>query len=276
MIAVPDKIAPYLADAAVEKRPPGFSGSQLYIIRQNNGKNNGSFYLKYMPAGEQKSLQREADVMRWLRGALPVPEVVEFETDERGDFLLMTEIPGTSFAEARHIGPEALVKKYADALRRVHEVSIAGCPFDESNEVKARRALGRCETGLVNPDYFREDRLGMSVEDIKKLLSGAPRPKSEAGDLVFTHGDYCFPNVILADGDNDGIGGYIDLSAAGVADRYQDVAVGARSVLFNMKLRGLDADAAEAMAAVFLREYGIERADAEKMEWFQLLDDFFR
>jgi len=271
---VPEKIARLIMGAEIEKRPPGFSGSEIYIIRAAGGKHERYFYLKHMPAARLPlcTLRREAEAMRWLRGKLPAPEAVEFETAEDGEYLLMTAIPGRSFAGALDVEPLALARKYAGALRRVHDVPISGCPFDESNAVKARRALERCDAGLCRPEYFREDRRGMSAPEIRRLLLNTPAP---AEDPVFTHGDYCFPNVIL--GQNGEIAGYVDLASAGAADRYQDVAVGARSVYFNMRsVRGLGAAAAGALTGEFLRAYGLERPDAEKMEYFQLLDDFFR
>ena len=271
MIAVPECMAGFLENAGVERMPSGFSGSEIYIIRPNDGKNDGNFYLKHMPDDMFGALRREAEVMRWLRGVLPVPEAVCFRSENSAGWLLTAEIPGESFARALDAEPRALVRTYAGALRRVHEVSPDGCPFDESNAVKTRNALKRCEAGLVKPEYFREDRQKLGVAGIKELLLRTPPPEE---DFVFTHGDYCFPNVIRNNGQ---LSGYVDLSAAGAADRYQDAAIGARSVYFNMRrVRGLGAESARELADCFLRDYGLNRPDMQKMEYYQLLDDFFR
>ena len=53
------------------------------------------------------------------------------------------------------------------------------------------------------------------------------QPKEE---LVFTHGDYCLPNSFIKD--NKTVG-FIDLGNAGIADKWQDLALCIRSLEHN-------------------------------------------
>jgi len=47
--------------------------------------------------------------------------------------------------------------------------------------------------------------------------------KKPAGeDLIFTHVDYCLPNIIINNWD---ISGFIDWDSGGIAGRYQDLAL---------------------------------------------------
>jgi aminoglycoside phosphotransferase len=85
---------------------------------------------------------------------------------------------------------------------------------------------------------------------------------------VFTHGDYCLPNVVLLEDGAGGfkISGFVDCVNAGIADRYQDLALCARSVAYNL--------GTEWVQPLFAR-YGLDRVDESKLAYYQLLDEFF-
>ena len=267
MISAPEKICRRLIDLSWKEITVGYSGAKLFRISGGHV----CYYLKHMASEIEKSLTHEAEVMIWLAGKLPVPEVVEYVTDETGEYLLMTEIPGKSFAELIDSDPEWLAEAYAESLLKIHGLSIKNCPFNESNDVKLNRALVYCDNGLVKPEYFREDRQGMSIKDIRTRLI---KTNSFQEDFVFTHGDYCFPNVIL---NGNQLSGYVDWSSAGVADRYQDISIGERSIKYNLhKLKKLHTDEVSLAVDVFRKTYGIKNAEIEKIEFYQLLDDFFR
>ena len=61
------------------------------------------------------------------------------------------------------------------------------------------------------------------------------------------------------------ISGFIDLSLAGVADRYQDLALVTRSLTYNF-----GAGWEEKLFAY----YGIDEPDIVKIEFYRLLDEF--
>ncbi|HHV41510.1 MAG TPA: phosphotransferase [Clostridiaceae bacterium] len=90
------------------------------------------------------------------------------------------------------------------------------------------------------------------------------RPLDE--DLVFTHGDYCLPNIVVS---NDNLSGFIDLGRAGVADRHQDLALAARSLRHNMGSQG------SGLTSLFFHEYGIRHIDSQKIHYYILLDELF-
>ena len=93
---------------------------------------------------------------------------------------------------------------------------------------------------------------------------------------MFTHGDYCFPNVILressgeqgfpTDGPGLALSGFVDCGRAGVADPYQDLALCARSVVRNLGAEWVP---------VFFAEYGLSVVDQERIDFYTLLDEFF-
>jgi aminoglycoside phosphotransferase len=82
--------------------------------------------------------------------------------------------------------------------------------------------------------------------------------------LVFTHGDYCLPNIMLKDG---AVSGFLDLGRAGIADRYTDLALAARSIRHNM--------GDERLVNLFFHAYGLGEVDWRKVDYYILLDELF-
>ena len=81
-------------------------------------------------------------------------------------------------------------------------------------------------------------------------------------DRVFTHGDFTLDNLLIEGG---AVVGCIDVGRAGVADRYQDLAL-----LWNcLGEFGLD------LQARLFAQYGIDRPDPRRMGFHLLLDELF-
>lgn len=94
-------------------------------------------------------------------------------------------------------------------------------------------------------------------------------------DPVFSHGDYCLPNLFLKEGK---VSGYMDLGRSGIADRYQDIALCYRSLKHNYSGRyggkvytQLNPDF---RPESLFEELGIE-PDWEKIRYYILLDELF-
>jgi kanamycin kinase/aminoglycoside 3'-phosphotransferase-2 len=83
--------------------------------------------------------------------------------------------------------------------------------------------------------------------------------------LVLTHGDYCLPNVLL-DSATLRISGFIDLSRAGLADRYQDKALATRSLAYNW---------GPGHEQALWKTCGLDKPDQEKLSFYLALDEFF-
>jgi aminoglycoside phosphotransferase len=113
--------------------------------------------------------------------------------------------------------------------------------------------------GLVDPNEFDDERQGRTSEDLVRELFKS-KPSNE--DLVFTHGDYCVPNIILND---EKLNGFVDWGNAGIADRYQDIALLTRSICYNF---------GEEWQELVFEIYGIE-PDWNKIHFYRLLDEFF-
>ncbi|SDN31820.1 APH(3') family aminoglycoside O-phosphotransferase [Allokutzneria albata] len=216
-------------------------------------------FLKSVDGGTE--LFEEAERLRWLRAqGLPAPEVVELGGDDRASWMVTTAVPGKSLAELG--GDEMLwtagqITALAEIARALHALPVADCPFDRTLDVVVPQARSNAEAGLVDETDFDQHRLGRTALDLIKEVE-ATRPDRE--DLVVCHGDLCTPNVLL-DPDTLTVTGLIDVGRLGIADRYNDLALTARSL-------------GPANAGMFFEAYG-EVPDPERLEFYRLLDEFF-
>jgi aminoglycoside phosphotransferase len=69
--------------------------------------------------------------------------------------------------------------------------------------------------------------------------------------------------VIIA---HEAVSGFVDWGRAGIADRYQDLALCARSIAANLGPEWVTA---------FFEHYGLTIIDQRKLSFYELLDEFF-
>ncbi|KQX55310.1 MULTISPECIES: APH(3') family aminoglycoside O-phosphotransferase [unclassified Paenibacillus] len=260
MIPIPLKLAAHLGDAEWTPITIGCSVAQTFRLQMPD--HGMGMYLKMVDKDTRRSLKQEFERLLWLQGKLPVPNIIDYITEDNREYLLTVELPGTHAADQSNSDRlPGIVRELALALRRIHDLPIDDCPFDKSLAVHINEAKQNIELGLVDVEDFDHKRSGRSSDSLFHELL-ITRPPNE--DLVFTHGDYCLPNILLYE---DGrLSGYIDWGNAGIADRYQDLALAHRSLIHNFGMT---------WAELFLHEYGLERPDREKIEFYQLLDEFF-
>jgi aminoglycoside phosphotransferase len=176
----------------------GMSGAQVYYLSQRDA------WLKYAPTG----IRAEADVLRYLGGKVPAPCVRYYAEDHRYQYLVMSSLHGLPLCAAEALArPEHVVRILAEALRELHALDVRACPLD-------RRLAVTLPAG-----HYPDEEYAWLTHD----------PPLE--ELVVTHGDACLPNFLCA---NDAYTGCLDLSNAGVADRWQDLAYSLWSLQYNL------------------------------------------
>ncbi|NMX93345.1 APH(3')-II family aminoglycoside O-phosphotransferase [Pseudomonas sp. WS 5027] len=254
---LPNKWREQFPYALIEQQAIGESRADVFRLRRDNGTD---LFLKAEPLEEHGELADEIERLRWLRQMdLPAPVVLDEVTEDPRHWLLMTAVPGQDLASASELSAVQVITILATALRTLHQVPIARCPFDHSLEQRIARAQEHVSAGLVDEADFDDERLGRSAEDVfTELLSTQPNTH----DLVVTHGDACLPNFMAADGH---FSGFIDCGRLGVSDRYQDLALAARSVERNL---------GQAWVKHFFEQYGVE-PDEQRIKFYCLLDEFF-
>jgi aminoglycoside phosphotransferase len=255
--SLPPELAALARGCAWKQVTLGESGALVYRLRGGGA----TRYLKVERLRLEDEPQAEAERLRWLRGRLPAPELLYASDDGLRSYLLTAELPGADATDDRWLAdPARLVGLLAAGLRLIHGQPIEGCPFDQGLDAELAQAAANVAARAVDADGFDAERAGRSPASLLAELL-ATRPPAE--DLVLIHGDYCLPNVVIAEWR---LSGFIDLGRCGVADRYHDLAQAARSVRRNLGGRWVEP---------FFAAYGIAQPDEERLRYYQLLDELF-
>lgn len=226
-----------------------------------------TLYLKVASLAAELSLDKEDERLRWMHEReLFVPVVRDYGCIDDYEYLLLEEIGGVNAANSQwHDWPLEVVEALGFGLARLHRTSIGDCPFDQHIARQVEEARARVAAGRVREDEFDESRFGRTADEVfAHLVEMVPADE----DLVLVHGDFCLPNVILKASSSSAIeiAGLVDCGRAGVADRYQDLALAVRSI---------DRNIGGEWVAPFLQAYGLHAVREDKVEFFMLLDEFF-
>ena len=258
MTILPEPLQSFVEGLAWTRITIGESLSDIFRLDRSG---HVALYLKIAPRAHWMELLREKERLDWLQGRLPVPDVLGYETADQNEYLLLTALPGRDAATLAAAEPnEKIVHLLATGLRAIHAIPIHDCPFGMTLDREIERARHNVVKSFVDEADFDCTRLGRSAAELfGEMLSRKPADE----DLVFTHGDYCLPNVMI---DRDEISGFVDWGRAGVADRYKDIALVARS---------LERNTGEDLTLTFFEAYGLSSPDADKIEYYKLLDEFW-
>lgn len=221
---------------------------------------------------QSEESDKEHQMMAWLADKLPVPHILCLEKENDMSYLLMSKIRGEmSCSTVIMEDPKHLVKILAEGLRMLWNIEIPTCPNNNSIDNKLKLAEMRVLNNLCNIEDAEPDTYGANgFESPEKLLQWLKNNKP-AEELVFSHGDYCLPNIFIND---NKINGFIDLGRSGIADKYQDIALCYRSLKHNFDgtYGGKVYDDFNAM--ILFDELKIV-PDWDKIKYYILLDELF-
>ncbi len=234
----------------------GCSGDQVYFLKSKNK----NYYLKLSKKDE---IIQEAKVGQFLKDKIPVPKTIEYGRYEQGYYFLKEELPGKVLYELLEKDVMGTIEIYANTLKQLHQITIQDFPYQRDLKSILQSLPDQFDSiDLDEVEPITKQRgLQKTYERLCELL-----PKQL--DLVISHGDYCMPNVIV--GKEIGL---IDLGKTAIDDRYNDLALGLRSLKYNLHLIGIE-DSKEYLLH-FLNTYGITDLDRNKIEFYYLLDEFF-
>ena len=211
------------------------SQAEVYVLEGGGGRR----FLKVAGGG---GLMREWRVLNWIGGRLPVPEAVWFGAEAGREFLVTGEVEGTPVYLIEEGEREEAVATAAGALRTIHSLSPEGCPFAYPIEEKVKAI---------------EEGIGVEEAELR-----AEMPIEEP---VFTHGDYCLPNILVAGGK---LGGVIDWDCGGLADRYVDLAWIIGSLEYNFG----ESETRQVWAPLVFDEYGVE-VDEGRLGYYRRVNE---
>ena len=251
----------------IEKKPytvddVGMSGNQVLIFED----------LVLKIENDPVSVRKQVELMKWLDGKVSVPKVIQYEEENNKSYLLMTKIGGVMSCDEYYLEhSEILLKALAEGMKMLWSVDISGCTQVRDLDTILKEARIRVENNLVDVDNVEPDTFGENgFESPKHLLEWLEnnRPPMEP---VFSHGDYCLPNVFL---DGEKVNGFIDLGRAGVGDKWNDIALCYRSLKHNFSGMYGGKNYEDFNPDRLFEILGVE-PDWQKIKYYLLLDELF-
>lgn len=258
MLKVPQTIRDRIGDQKYTLDTVGCSGSRVFC-----------FETMVLKAGAE---EKEYRMLQWLSGKIPVPEVLAFERMDGVNYLLMSRAEGEMLCSDRYLeDPDLLVSLLAQGMRMLWNVDVTECPYRNRTEEKLLQAQFRvdhelCTTEDAEPGTYGPDGFQSPRQLLQWLKENKPREEP-----VFSHGDFCLPNLFAANGK---ITAFLDLGYAGTADRYQDIALCYRSLIQNFQGKYSRKESSGFSPDSLFEALSIS-PDREKLRYYILLDELF-
>ena len=214
----------------------------------------------------------EVAFMRYLKGKVLAPELIECETHNGLDYLLMSKLEGQMLFADKYLSNQTLLlEKAGEILHTLWKLTVQNCPCDMSLERKLRIAQYNVEHDKVNLQCVNPKLLGINghFKTPEQLLHWLVDNKPSE-EFTITHGDFCLPNIIAC-GNSVGI---IDFPYGGVADKYCDMALLSRSIKSNLAGEYGGKIYGEFDEKLFWNVLNIT-PDYDQIEYYILLDELF-
>lgn len=258
LLDFPEELKEILKEFTFEVNHIGCSKAKVLKLFNNEK----YLYLKISNKTSLFDLEKEKVILEWLSQKLEVPEIIYFGKKDDKVYLLLSEIQGrvSHFIESDE-EKRRNIKILAEGLKKIHSISMTSCPINNTPDKLLQLAKERVEKGDVDATQFDKRWSDKSPEE---LFEEVVKIKPNKYDLVFSHGDYCLPNILV---EERSLSGFVDWSWGGINDRYFDFAAVIWSIGYNY---------GEEWVNYFLEDYGIENIDWNRLKFFQMLNEFFQ
>ena len=260
---IPEKIQDFIKNSGYTVNETGMSDSDVYMFED--------YVLKVQPATAETD--NEYQILQWLDGKIPVPEILAYVKEDGQAYTLMTRAAGKMLCDEEFMRcPAKMVSLIASGLRMLWGADIRNCDCSLSRlDERLKAARENVETGKVDADRAEPETFGPDgFADPEELLLWLENHRPEE-DLVLSHGDFCLPNIFS---DGEKITAFIDNGKMGPADRWQDLAVVLRSLQHNFDGVYSEISYEGYEPGMLLKELNMEM-DEEKNRYYRLLDELF-
>ena len=256
---IPASIAVLLGDETGKMDGLGKSRAQVLLFDE--------YVLKIRPADDWNTV--DVQILQWLAGKAPSPEVAAHEVRNGQDWLLMTRLRGKELCKPDVMNnPVLLLDCMAEALHTLWSIPVADCPFERTVADNLSHAEAAILAGYFDPSDCEPDTFGPGGFENPEALLHWLKNHMPPQDRVVTHGDFCLPNLFT---DGKKFTGFIDVGNVGAGDRWMDLALGWRSLKHNS-----DGHYGKIYPQInpddLFRAAGIPK-DEEKLRYYILLDE---
>lgn len=261
-IFIPESVRKIVGESSYEMNEVGMSDSRVLIYEDH--------VLKIQKPSRET--ETEVKIASWLKGKLPVPEILVSETIDGRVYTLMTRNKGEMLCEEKYLtDQDHMMDLAAKGLRMLWQVDVTSCPVTETRLAeRLKKARKLVEEGTVHTETIEDEtyrKAGFKGPEELLIYLEENQPEEHP---VLTHGDYCLPNIFVKD---DKVS-FIDIGKMGPADQWQDIAIGIRSIhhnltgYYNGKVYG------DFETEAFLKKLGVTM-DKDKFRYYILLDELY-
>lgn len=231
-------------------------------IMRFEGPDGTTVFLKTGQGVAAESLSRERNALKWLENkGVTVPKVLKYFEGGGGGvtYLLLSYLEGLAAQKVASRDREELVRIVAVALKQFHSISISGSGKLRTLDNDLDHIQACLKHGLIKKQDFQAANNGKTPEDVYSHLL---QEKGKLSNGVIVHGDYCLPNIIIANNNY----GFLDVGDCGPGDPYKDFSAMEGSIERNFGREWIGA---------FYKYYdGITNVDTFKVKYYKLIDQF--
>lgn len=245
----PDNIQHILSEERWEENHEGMTDAQVFLSQH--------YVIKRMP--HDGEAQHEMENYQHFSNLDLIPRLIFSWCNDDTVILLTKRLNGCMLSMHHTNLYLPILKKVFTTLWSIqHDEKM----IDQSLTNRLKQAEFHVTHGMVDMESWDDDIQKGRFKTPSDLLHylKAHQPKE---DLVFSHGDLTFENMIV---DSDHQVGLIDLGRMGYADRYQDLALAYRSLLYETGDQKLAKD--------LFQHLNLD-LDEEKLDYYLLLDELF-